>query len=109
MNLTVKRFMQIEQLYHSMNIYRCMIIYDTHSIKEFENLQHMMVNNDYIFGHPNGRIYNINIDDTRLDDNEVEWSSISLIIDISNEKRGKELVVCPNMIKLCDFCLLINI
>jgi hypothetical protein len=78
-------------------------------MKEFENLQNMMVNNDYTFGHPNGRIYNVNIDDIRLDDDEVEWSSISLIIDISNEKRGKQFVVCPNVDKLSDFCLLINI
>lgn len=106
MDLTLKRFHQIEQIYHSMNVYRCIIIHDANCFDDFTNLQMLMINNDYTFG-SDGRIYCINLQEPNFVD--VDWASVSLIIDVTKARLGKEHVVMPHLHNLPDFCLLINI
>lgn len=80
--LTLKRFNQIESIFHTMSIYRSLILYDRDD--EYEELANILLENDYTIireQETEGRMYAIHIDKHNADAWQgIEWDSISLVI-----------------------------
>lgn len=79
----VRMFKQIESIYHTMNIYKSLILFNDD--KTFIALKKMLLKNDYPLTseEENGRIYDVNIN--RLKEVLIDLDNISLILCLDNE------------------------
>lgn len=85
MNLVQQRFQQIEEIFQSMNIYKTLLLYD--DLNEFDLLKNRMLRSDYTFKScsDNARIYDIVYTDFEYTINDIDISTISLIICMGNK------------------------
>ncbi len=85
MDLVQQRYQQIEDIFQSMNIYKTILLYD--DLNDFDCLKSMMLRGDYTFksSSDNARIYDILFSDFENYMDDIDISTVSLIICMGNK------------------------
>ena len=76
-------FSQIESIYHTLNIYKSVLVFNNDSC--FLPLKEMLMRNDYSLTSviKGGRMYDVNV--KALKEAKIDWESISLVICLDEE------------------------